>query len=211
VTLCGAICGAEGWQDVEDYGNAKIEHLRKYLPYKNGIPSDDTVRRFFRAIDPSRFQVLFRDWIKCLYKPEKGNTIAIDGKSSRHSYDGDGNMLHMISAYATEVKLVLSQEKVSEKSNEITAIPRLLEWLDVKGSIVSIDAMGCQYSIANQILEKGGNYVFSLKGNQGNLSNDVRLYFDDEKLRESARFCEDFDKGHGRIEHRKCWVTNEID
>lgn len=204
VTLSAAICGAEGWQDVEDFGKIKIDYLRGHLPYKNGVPSDDTLRRFFRAIDPTQFQELFRNWVKGLNKPVEKGVIAIDGKTSRRSYEEDGNMLHMISAYATEARIVLGQEKVSEKSNEITAIPKLLDWLDIRGSIVTIDAIGCQYSIADRILKQDGNYIFSLKGNQGNLSEDVRLYFEDKELIKKVNVCEDFDKGHGRIESRKC-------
>jgi predicted transposase YbfD/YdcC len=212
VTLCAAICGADGWQDVEDYGKLKIDYLREYLPYKNGIPSDDTFRRFFRSINPESFQELFRDWVKSLISTLKQKVIAIDGKSLRHSFDGQGNMLHMISAYATEARLVLAQEKVSEKSNEITAIPKLLEWLDIRGSIVTIDAMGCQYKIADKILKNEGQYIFSLKGNQGELCEDVKIYFesDDLKLMLGLDFYEDNDKGHGRIESRKCWVSNEV-
>ena len=162
-TLCAAICGAEGWQDVEDFGSAKIDYLRQCLPYKNGIPSDDTFRRFFRALDPYRFQDLFRSWVKNIHPIIEEKVIAIDGKSVRHSFDSDKPMLHMISAYATEARLVLAQEKVTEKSNEITAIPTLLEWLDIRNNIVTIDAMGCQYGIADHILKKEGNYIFSLK------------------------------------------------
>lgn len=212
VTLCAAICGADGWQDVEDYGKLKIDYLREYLPYKNGIPSDDTFRRFFRGINPESFQELFRGWVKSLKLSLEQKVIAIDGKSSRHSFDGHGNMLHMISAYATEACLVLAQEKVSEKSNEITAIPKLLEWLDIRGSIVTIDAMGCQYKIADEILKKEGQYIFSLKGNQGELYEDVKIYFGNEELKliPNLDFYEDNDKGHGRIESRKCWVSNEV-
>lgn len=212
VTLCAAVCGADGWQDIEDYGNLKIDYLREYLPYKNGIPSDDTFRRFFRSINPESFQELFRGWVKSLKPSLEQKVIAIDGKSSRHSFDGQGNMLHMISAYATEARLVLAQEKVSEKSNEITAIPRLLEWLDIRGSIVTIDAMGCQYKIADEILKKEGQYIFSLKGNQGELCEDVKIYFECEDLKRihSIDFYENNDKGHGRIESRKCWVSNEV-
>jgi predicted transposase YbfD/YdcC len=122
-TFCAAICGADVWQDVEDFGEAKLAYLRQFLPYKNGIPSDDTFRRFFRSLNPDHFQDLFRRWVKSLHPQIKEEIIAIDGKSSRHSFDGEGQMLHMISAYATEARLVLAQEKVSEKSNEIQAIP----------------------------------------------------------------------------------------
>lgn len=183
VTLCAVICGAEGWQDVEDFGKAKIDYLRQFLPYKNRIPSDDTSRRFFRAIDPEKFQELFRSWVQSLQSQIEEKLIAIDGKSSRHSFDGETDMLHMVSAYATEARLVLAQEKVSEKSNEITEIPKLLEWLDLRGTTVSIDGMGCQYAIADQITQKEGNYIFSLKGNQGTLCEDATTYLSDNELK----------------------------
>ena len=209
-TLCAAICGAEGWQDVEDFGNAKLDYLRQYLPYKNDIPSDDTFRRFFRALDPDKFQDLFRAWVRSLQPLFEEKVLAIDGKSSRHSFDSDKQMLHMISAYATEARLVLAQEKVTEKSNEITAIPTLLEWLDLKDNIVTIDAMGCQHAIADQIVKKEGNYIFSLKGNQGNLHDDVTVYLNDEQIIKESSPYEDHDKGHGRIEKRVCWVSYEV-
>lgn len=210
-TLAAAICGAEGWQDVEDFGVLKLDYFKQILPYKNGIPSDDTFRRFFRSIDPEAFQGLFRNWVKHLHKELRPDVIAIDGKSSRRSINENGEMLHMISAFATEARLVLAQEKVSAKSNEITAIPKLLEYLDLRGATVTLDAMGCQYKIADQILNKGGDYIFSLKGNQGELSNSVKAYFNDcENQLDGLSFCEDHDKGHGRIETRKCWVISDI-
>lgn len=209
VTLCAVICGAEGWCDVENFGKAKITYLRQYLDYNNGVPSDDTIRRFYRHINPSEFERLFREWVENLAKKVDIKVIAIDGKCSRHSFDGEGNMLHMVSAFATEARIVLGQEKVSEKSNEITAIPRMLDWLDVKGHIITIDAMGCQYAIADQIIQKEGDYIFSLKGNQGNLSDDVKLYFEDQKLIKPKTHIES-DKGHGRIENRACTVVTEV-
>ena len=210
VTLCAVICGAEGWCDVENYGKAKIDYLRQYLDYNNGVPSDDTIRRFYRNINPAEFEKLFREWVENLTKAADIKVIAIDGKSSRHSFDGEGNMLHMISAFATEARIVLGQEKVSEKSNEITAIPRMLDWLDVKGHIITIDAMGCQYEIANKIIQKEGDYIFSLKGNQGSLSDDVKLYFEDKNLAISSKHI-DYDKGHGRVETRDCQVVNDVE
>lgn len=209
VTLCAVICGAEGWCDVERYGKAKIDYLRQYLDYNNGAPSDDTIRRFFRNINVAELEKLFKEWVENLVKKDDIKVIALDGKSSRHSFDGDGNMLHMISAFATEARIVLGQEKVSEKSNEITAIPKMLDWLDVKGRIITIDAMGCQYEIANKIVQKEGHYIFSLKGNQGNLSNDVKLYFEDERVIKPKSHI-DNDKDHGRCETRECWVVNDI-
>ena len=126
VTLLAVICGAEGWQDVENYGKSKINYLRCYLDYSNGVPSDDTVRRFFRAIDPDHFKEIFSHWVECLGETVDAKVIAIDGKSNRRSFDGDDKMLHVVSAFATEARIVLGQEKVFEKSNEITAIPKLL-------------------------------------------------------------------------------------
>jgi hypothetical protein len=218
VVLCAAICGAQGWQDVENFGKVKIDFLRRYLSYDRGIPSDDTFRRFFRALDPDHFQHLFREWIQALQRvlpsaseaQEEEKVVAIDGKSSRRSFDDDTKMLHMVSAYATDARLVLAQEKVSEKSNEITAIPQLLQWLDLKGSTVTIDAMGCQYAIANQIIDKEGQYIFSLKGNQGTLSEDVKTYFADNQIYQTLAPCEEWDKGHGRIESRTCWVATDV-
>jgi predicted transposase YbfD/YdcC len=166
VTLLAVICGAEGWQDVENYGKSKINYLRCYLDYPNGVPSDDTVRRFFRAIDPDHFREIFSHWVECLAKTADAKVIAIDGKSNRRSFDDDNKMLHVVSAFATEARIVLGQEKVFEKSNEITAIPKLLDLFDVQGHIITIDAMGCQYKIANKIIDRKGDYIFSLKGNQ---------------------------------------------
>ena len=210
-TLSASICGAEWWQDVEDFGKSKLEYLQKFLLYKNGIPSDDTFRRFFRSLDPEKFQELFRIWVQSISVGDvEGSVIAIDGKSSRHSFDDDKQMLHMISAYATEARIVLAQEKVCEKSNEITAIPKLLEWLDVKGNTVTIDAMGCQFSIANQIIQKEGQYILALKGNQGALHNDIRTYLEDKDVLKNLKAHIDYDKGHGRIETRKCFVSNDV-
>ena len=230
LTLCSVLCGADGWQDIEDYGKAKINFLRQYFDYENGIPSDDTIRRFYRSINPSEFEKFFREWVKGIatatqttvvsidapahdkkieISAKEDSVIAIDGKCSRRSYDGEGNMLHMVSAFATEARIVLGQEKVSDKSNEITAIPKLLILLDIKGHIITIDAMGCQYAIADLILKKEGDYIFSLKGNQGSLSENVKLYFEDQNLKKPCSYV-DYDKGHGRIETRECQVVTDI-
>lgn len=211
VTLLAVICGAEGWQDVENYGKSKINYLRCYLPYKFGIPSDDTVRRFFRAINPDHFKEIFSQWVQCIANVVNAKVIAIDGKSSRRTFDEDGDMLHMVSAFATEARVVLAQEKVSDKSNEITAIPLLLDLFDVKGHIVTIDAMGCQYTIANKIVGKGGDYIFSLKGNQGSLSEDVELFLNSPNTKNTCLSFTDHDKGHGRFETRTCFVSNDVE
>ena len=185
--------------------------MRQYLDYGNGIPSDDTFRRFYRNIDPDEFEKLFRKWVDGIAKKADVKVIAIDGKSSRRSFDEDTKMLHVISAFATEARIVLGQEKVSKKSNEITAIPEMLKWLDVKGHIVTIDAMGCQFKIANQIIKKGGDYIFSLKGNQSKLSEDVTAYFETKGDANTIANHVDHDKGHGREETRECWVVDDVE
>lgn len=211
VTLLAVICGAEGWVDVENYGKSKIKYLRCYLPYESGVPSDDTVRRFFRAINPDHFKLIFSQWVQCIANIVNAKVIAIDGKSNRRTFDGDGNMLHMVSAFATEARVVLAQEKVADKSNEITAIPLLLDLFDVKGHIVTIDAMGCQHAIANKIVDKGGDYIFSLKGNQGSLSEDVELFLNTPCTQNTCLTLTDYDKGHGRLETRVCFVSNDVE
>jgi predicted transposase YbfD/YdcC len=210
VTLCGMIAGSEGWDDIEDYGESKLELLRQILPFVHGIPSDDTLRRFFRSIDPEAFQEIFVAFVRELLPEAAERLIAIDGKTSRGSHDGTVKALHLVSAFATEARMVLAQTATAEKSNEITAIPELLKLLDLRGATVSLDAMGCQREIARQIAEGGGHYLLGLKGNQGTLHEDVRLFF--EQPPQGAVFAahEEADKGHGRLEVRRCDVTGEV-
>ena len=207
--LCAVICGAEGFEDMEDFGTSKSVFLKMYFPYENGTPSDDTFRRFFRSLNPEKFEELFRQWANDIADRVGAKVISIDGKCSRRSYDGKESMLHRVSAFASEARLVLGQSKVDDKSNEITAIPKLLEWLDIKGHIITIDAMGCQYSIADLIQSKEGDYVLALKGNQSSLSDDVSLYFEEGKIQKPEPFT-DYDKGHGRIETRTCCVVTDV-
>lgn len=195
LTLCGVISGCDGWSDIEEFGQSKREFLRNYLLYSNGIPSDDTLRRFFRAINPKSFSEKFREWVKSLGEIGE-RMIALDGKTSRGSRDGDQNPLHLVSAFVSEARLVLAQRKVDEKSNEITAIPELLEWLDLRGATITIDAMGCQKSIAEKINHGGGDYVLSLKGNHGQLHEDVKLFFEGIDKKELIR-SESVDGEHG--------------
>jgi predicted transposase YbfD/YdcC len=212
VTLCGVISGADGWEDIEEYGESKLKFLQKILPFRNGIPSDDTLRRFFRALNPEVFREVFVDFVRELFPAACAGLIAIDGKTSRRSHDGAQKALHLVSAFATEARIVLGQVATAEKSNEITAIPELLRLLDLRGTTVSIDAMGCQREISKQIIEGGGDYLLGLKGNQGTLHEDVKLFFEQPPQGEqSIVFYEEYDKGHGRIEHRKCEATSEID
>ena len=210
VAFLSIICGAEGFLDMENFGKLKLNFLKNFYQFKHGSPSDDTFRRLFSVLNPEKFKAIFVQWVQSLSVAANAKLIAIDGKASRHTFDNstDTKMLHTVSAYATDVKLVFGQEKVDEKSNEITAIPKLLDLIDVKNAIVTIDAMGCQYLIADMILKKNGDYIFSLKGNQGSLNDDVRIFMDDQKIQMQS--FTDTDKGHGRIEVRTCTVSDDV-
>ncbi len=211
LAFCAAIAGCDGWEDMELYGKTKMDVLKQYLPYKHGTASDDTLRRFFRALAPEKFEGCFVDWIKSLQLKLSKAIVAIDGKESRHSFDGENRAMHMVSAFASELGIVLGQQKVDGKSNEITAIPQLLDLLDVEGATVTIDAMGCQTKVVEKIVEKKANYVLGLKGNQATLHKNVQLLF--EKKPENMKFLSvtETEKGHGRIETRTCTVTENID
>lgn len=212
LTFCGVICGCDGWKDVERFGKAKLSYLKRFLSYEHGIPSDDTLRRFFRSISPEQFRSCFMSWVKSLQISQDSGVIAIDGKTSRCSFDDEKFALHLVSAFASEARMVLGQVTTDEKSNEITAIPKLLDLLDIQGSLVSIDAMGCQHAIAKKIIDGGGDYLLSLKGNQGTLHDDVRTHFNDKAdVVSQVQQHIEYDKGHGRFETRVCRVINDLD
>jgi len=212
VTLCGIIAGAESWRDLVDYGKLKLDFLKSHFPYTYGIPSKNTFYRFFAALKPEAFKSCFLSWVSSLKRMD-GEVIAIDGKTLRRSFDKGKNQksIHMVSAFASKTGIVLGQEKVDEKSNEITAIPKLLEILDIKGCIVTIDAMGTQKAIAEQIINKGGDYILALKGNHSTLHEEVAEFLQENKVKPYCNQAEDVDCGHGRIETRKCFATNKID
>ena len=216
VVLCGSICGAESWRDYVLFGKEKLDFLREHYPFTNGIPSKNTFARVLAALDPEAFKHCFIEWVKTLQKI-LNSVIAIDGKTLCNSVNklAGTSAIHMVSAFATEARLVLAQQKVDEKSNEITAIPKLLDLLDLKGQIITIDAMGTQKAIAKQIIDNEGDYVLALKGNQGTLNEDVRLFVETELKKSSLTVIDDYyeeaDKGHGRIETRTCYVSNQID
>jgi predicted transposase YbfD/YdcC len=217
IAICATICGAEGWEEFELFGQSKIDWFKRFLELANGIPSDDTFRRVFARISPHQFQQCFLEWVRSVYELTQGQVIAIDGKQSRRSYDraGGKSAINMVSAWASDNQMVLGQVKVDDKSNEITAIPELLELLEITGCIVTIDAMGCQTDIAAKIIEKEADYVLSVKGNQGNLYDDIKEYFDwalADKF-ELTRFTTDetTDHQHGRIEVRRCYATSDCD
>lgn len=176
IAICAVVCGADTWEDIEIFGDAKYEWLKKFLELENGIPSHDTFSRVFARINPEQFQSCFINWIQCISKLTEGEFISLDGKTLRSSYDtsNDKAAIHMINAWATSQRLVLGQVKVNEKSNEITAIPELLKLLCLKGCIVTIDAIGCQKDIVKQIVNQGGDYVITLKNNQKSLYKTIK-------------------------------------
>jgi len=216
LTILASLCGAETWTDVEEFGKAKDEWLRTFLQLPNGIPSHDTIGDLYSRLSPSQLQSCFLSWVQSMVQVRSGDIIPIDGKTVKRSFDRkDGRgAIHMVSAWSSANGLVLGQLKTAEKSNEITAIPELLGMIDIKGCIVTIDAMGTQKEIAKQIIEQEGDYVLALKGNQGSLFEDVKLYMDsivDGELKRSYQTISTLDKGHGRIEERHYWMTESID
>ena len=207
-TLVGVVCGADDWEGVEEVAGGALEWLRGFLPFASGIPTAQTLRKVFRLLDTQALQRGFAAWAASL-RAEAREVIAVDGKTlrgSKTSPDGKG-ALHLVSAYATEAGLVLAQRAVDGKSNEITAIPELLDMLNLKGAIVSIDAMGTQKEIARRIVDKGADYVLALKGNQTSLHEDAALFFVDPICAAACAMSAETDAGHGRIEERSCRVA----
>jgi len=208
IAICAVLSGADAWTEVEAFGHAKKAWLSGFLDLKSGIPSHDTFGRVFGKIDPEAFQSAFTEWTQAISGAIEG-VIAIDGKTLRHSYDragGKGSIV-MVSAWAEENHLVLGQRKVSEKSNEITAIPALLDMLALKGCIVTIDAIGTQTAIAEQIIDQGGDYILALKGNQGRLHEQAAWFFmhlEQGELDVAPDVVELQERGHGREETRMC-------
>lgn len=221
IALAAMTCGLEGFDDFERFAKLKENWLRKHLKLPNGTPSDDTFRRIFTALDPKGFVECFIAHVTTLRPELAGELIAIDGKTVRHSFrDGDpDNSIHLISAWASGSGLSLGQLLVDGKSNEITAVPKLLRQIDVKGATVSLDAMGCQKKIAQEIHFAGADYLLALKGNHGTLHAEVMALFGDPGALEYGcrqdRVVEEHhggaEKGHGRIEHRSIKVTDYLD
>ena len=181
--ISASISGCDGWKSIRDFGKMKLNWLRQFLSYENGIPVDDTIARLMRRLDTKQFEQCFMNWMWEVSEQTQGDVVAIDGKTLRRSYDKSGgkSAIHMVSAWSSANGVVLGQEKTDEKSNEITAIPALLETLSIKGCLVTIDAMGCQKAIAEKIVAKGADYLLSLKGNQGHFHSDVSDFFETAK------------------------------
>lgn len=216
ITICAVICGADDWVSIELFGKSKEAWFRTFLDLPNGIPSHDTLGRVFAALNPTAFAQSFASWIQSVANVTDGEVVAIDGKTLRRSFDRPAGKaaVHMVSAWATKNRLVLGQVKTDTKSNEITAIPKLLDVLAIEGCIVTIDAMGCQKEIAGKVIEKKADYVFGLKANQPTLHDSVKAYFDEALQHHFAgvRHGHSVDtyRGHGRVERRATWCTNDL-
>ena len=214
IAICGVICNADSFEHIAEFGRAKYKWFKGFLKLPHGIPSADTFERVFARIDPEEFKSAFMSFVSAIEELTKGEIVSIDGKTLRRSYDrGNGkSAIHMVSAWAASNGIVLGQRKTDEKSNEITAIPQLLKLLEIEGCIVTIDAMGCQRNIAKMIIDKKADYVFSLKGNQGNLHEDVALFFKDHiKSGHPFDYHETINGGHGKVEVRRYWTSSDID
>lgn len=213
IAICAVICGADGWSDVELFAKNKKEWLKTFLKLPKGIPSHDTFGRVFARIKPEEFQKHFSEWVQAIEEFSMGQVIAIDGKNLRRSHDHEAGKaaIYMVSAWATQNQLVLGQTKVAEKSNEITAIPELLQLLEITGCIVTIDAIGTQTEIAKAIIDGGGDYLLSVKENQGHLFEDIQYLFGVDVAHgyeHEHSHLKTVNKGHGRLETRECWAID---
>lgn len=209
LVISAVISGANNWIEIEVFGKSQILWLRKFVPLKNGIPSHDTLGRVFSIIDYEKFSQCFMEWIQTISSLTDGEVVAIDGKrlcGSSDKYLGI-KAVHMVSAYASENGLCLGQTTCDEKSNEITAIPELLDILSIKGCTVTIDAMGCQSKIAEKIIEKESDYILAVKENQKELHEQVVKMFE---IKKPQSVDIDIDSGHGRVETRKCEVVSDL-
>ena len=208
LTVCAAIGGAQGWEDIELFGEAHLEWFQRNGLFSNGLPVHDTIARIISRIQPEQFQNAFIRWMQATSERTDGELIAIDGKTLRSSYDRNSRQstIHMVSAFAAQNRLVLGQVKTDAKSNEITAIPELLALLDVKDCLISIDAMGCQTEIASTIVNGGGDYLLAVKGNQPTLHHAVRAALVESTKTPLSEETLSIEKAHGRIDGREYHV-----
>lgn len=208
VVLCATLAGAENFVDIALWGKKKLDFLRTMLPFARGIASHDALNDVINGLDAEMFSQCFSSWVESL-RDDLPDVVAIDGKTSRRAHARDGHALHVVSAWASRQRLVLGQQATQEKSNEITAIPLLLERLQLTGALVTIDAMGCQTAIAQAVLNKGADYLLALKDNQPSLAGEVELFFADPSRCPEA--FETIDADHGRIETRRHFVSQDVD
>lgn len=217
IAILAVLCGASGWTEVQQFAQSKRKWLATFLTLPHGIPSHDTFGRLFAALDPMQLEQCFLNWTASLARHSRGKLVAIDGKTIRRSFDRASGRaaIHMISAFAECNRLVLGQLAVDDKSNEITALPRLLKLLDLEGATVTVDAMHCQKDTAQAIRDAKADYLMQVKANQKSLHEDVKLFFDEaieHRWQHTGHaFHETIEKDHGRIETRRCWSTWEID
>lgn len=215
--VCAVLCGAESYPAIEDFGHAREAWRRQFLELPEGIPSHATFNRVLRLLDPVQFQACFLRWMQAVAEATAGAVVAIDGKALRRSFAKRTakRAIHMVRAWATENGVVLGQRKVDTKSNEITAIPELLDLLALTGCIVTIDAMGCQRAIAEQIVAQGADDVLALKGNQPTLEQAVERFFvsgpEAATHRCQSEYHEQSERGHGRVETRCAWISADLD
>jgi len=213
ITICAVICGADTWEDIADFGRTKKGWLKKFLVLPdNKTPSADTTARLFHILKVKEFEQYFLNWINSIIPKCNRDYVAIDGKTLRRSFDKDSKKaaIHMVSVWSSHNSCVLGQVKTEEKSNEITAIPELLKVLEIENAIVTIDAMGTQKKIATTIIENNADYILAIKGNQPKLESEIIDYFENTPLN-SLNYHEERDTGHGRIEVRKYYISNDID
>ncbi|MDZ7922741.1 MAG: ISAs1 family transposase [Marinagarivorans sp.] len=215
IVFCGSICGIESWEDFVAFAQCKLEFLKKHIPLTNGIPSKNTFQRVISRLNPEAFKACFLKWVAD-FESSLGDVIAIDGKVIRRSFDkaNQQSAIHMVSAYAAEARLVLAQEKVAEKSNEITAIPKLIDMLNLKGATVTLDAMGCQKAIAEKIINAGGHYVIAVKGNQNALFEALTKHFNHFSDMKNNKLVDVFvaeEMNRNRLEKRECLATDQLD
>ena len=210
IAVCAVICGATSFVDMEDFGNAKLDWFSERLDIPNGIPSHDTFQRVFSIIDPEEFEKCFINWTETIRDDVDGDIIAFDGKTLRRSFDNSTGLgaIHVLNAWSSANDFCVGQMKVDGKSNEITAMPRLLRMMDIDGCVITADALNCQKEIASTIIECGGDYVLAVKANQKSLHEDIKLFFEDaisEGFEIPYGISESEDWGHGRTETRQCW------
>lgn len=215
ISLCAVICGAKSFVDMADFGRAKFEWFKERLELVNGIPSHDTFRRVYSLINPEQFRECFISWTGAMSEAVD-DVIAFDGKAIRRSFDSATGMsaVHVMNAWSSANDFCVGQMRIDGKSNEITAMPQLIRMMDVKGSVITADALNCQKETARAIIEEGADYVLALKGNQPSLYEDVKLYFEtslSDGFEEKHQFYEENDCGHGRIETRRYYVVNVSD
>lgn len=216
IAICGMICGADDWVSIEEFGRAKESWFRTFLDLPNGIPSHDTFGRVFAALSPDAFANFFAGWVRDIAELTDGEVVAIDGKTVRRSFDraSSRTAIHMVNAWATQSGLALGHVVTDEKSNEITAVPKLLEMLQLKGCIVTLDAMGCQKEIAGRIVAQGADYVLQVKANQPQLHMELEAYFAQALKHEFAGVPHDVhetsERAHGRRETRRTYCTSDL-